>query len=281
MRLAVVDTVALVRHRNDILESLQEGLTQIGGFGPLESPVLIKPNICTINDGTGYSVTRVDTVAALVDLLLESDESLSIKIIESDSQSKNAEESFRKFGYSQLCEEKKSSGFDINTVDLSSSTLKELNFGGDYFENPQLPEVLINAGYFISVAISKTHYLSFVTGVLKNLFGVLPRKDQAFYHSRINEVIVDLARIIRPNLNIVDARMGVEGWNGPKTRKLDAFIVGHGAVSVDSTMVRIMGFEPEQVRHIMQASDYDLGTTTPSVLGESIESMVVKFNPAS
>ena len=276
-----MDTVALVRHKDDILESLQEGLAQIGGFGLLESPVLIKPNICTINDGTGYSVTRVETVAALIDLLLKVDENLSIKIIESDSQSKTAEESFRKFGYSQLCEEKKSFGFDVNTIDLSSAPLKELNYRGDYFENPKLPEILINAGYFISVAISKTHYLSFVTGVLKNLFGVLPRKDQAFYHSRINEVIVDLARIIRPNLNIVDARMGVEGWNGPKTRKLDAFIVGHGAVSVDSTMVRIMGFEPEQVRHIMQASEYNLGTTTPSVLGESIESMVVKFNPAS
>ena len=119
-----------------------------------------------------------------------------------------------------------------------------------------------------------------MTGVLKNLFGVLPRKDQAFYHSKIDEVIVDLARMIRPQLNVVDARVGVEGWNGPKTRKLDAFIVGHGAVSVDSTMARIMGFEPEQVRHVMDTLNYDLGTTTPSVLGESIESITVKFNVA-
>jgi uncharacterized protein (DUF362 family) len=128
------------------------------------------------------------------------------------------------------------------------------------------------------VAISKTHYLSFITGVLKNLFGVLPRKDQSFYHPKINEVIVDLARIIRPNLNIVDARIGVEGWNGLKTRKLDAFIVGHGAVSVDATMARIMGFDPEAIRHIKDANDYDLGPISPSVVGESVDSMRVKFN---
>ena len=103
-------------------------------------------------------------------------------------------------------------------------------------------------------------------------------KDQSFYHPKINEVIVDLARIIKPNLNIVDARVGIEEWNGPKTRKLDAFIVGRGAVSVDSTMARIMGFEPEQVRHIMDTLNYDLGTIAPSVLGESIESVAVKFN---
>ena len=275
------NSVALVKYKDSVKQALEEGLTHIGGFGALESPVLIKPNICTISDGTGYSVTRIETVKALVELLLKTDEKLTIKIIESDSQSKFAEESFQKFGYSQLCEDMQQTGFDVSTVDLSRTPLMELSFIGDYFENPELPEILLNTGYFISVAIPKTHYLSFLTGVLKNLFGILPRKDQAFYHSKIDEVIVDLARIIRPNLNVVDARVGVEGWNGPKIRKLDAFIVGHGAVSVDSTMARIMGFEPEQVRHIMETYDYDLGTINPKILGESIETIAVKFNPAS
>jgi uncharacterized protein (DUF362 family) len=281
VRFSALNSVALVKYKDSISNALEEGLTHIGGFGDLKSPVLIKPNICTINDGTGYSVTRIETVQSLIDLLLKSNEKLTIKIVESDSQSKFAEEAFRKFGYTQLSDEMQNSGFDVSTVDLSKEPLMELNFRGDYFENPELPEMVLNAGYFISVAISKTHYLSFLTGVLKNLFGILPRKDQAFYHSKIDEVIVDLARIIRPNLNVVDARVGVEGWNGPKTRELDAFIVGHGAVSVDSTMARIMGFEPEQVRHIMKTSDYNLGTLNPSVLGESLETMTVKFNPAT
>jgi uncharacterized protein (DUF362 family) len=275
-----LNSVAIVRYKDSVKQSLEQGLSHIGGFGNLESPVLIKPNICTISDGTGYSVTRVETVKALTELLLMTDEKLSINIIESDSQSKFAEEAFQKFGYTQLCSDMQDSGFDVSMVDLSRSPLMKINFLGDYFENPELPEIVLNAGYFISVAIPKTHYLSFLTGVLKNLFGVLPRKDQAFYHPKINEVIVDLARIIRPNLNIVDARVGVEGWNGPKTRKLDTFIVGHGAVSVDSTMARIMGFEPEQVRHIMETYDYDLGTISPKVLGESIESIAAKFNIA-
>jgi uncharacterized protein (DUF362 family) len=273
-----LNSVALVKYENSISETLESGLALIGGFGPLKSPVLIKPNICTISDDTGYSVTRVETVKALTELLLQADDKLSIKIIESDSMSKFAEASFQKFGYAQLCQDKQSSGFDVSVVDLSAAPLEELNFGGDYFVNPKLPEILLNAGYFISVAVSKTHYLSFITGVLKNLFGVLPRKDQSFYHPKINEVIVDLARIIRPNLNIVDARIGVEGWNGPKTRKLDAFIIGHGAVSVDATMARIMGFDPDSIRHIKDAHDYDLGPISPSVVGETIDSMRVKFN---
>jgi len=274
-----VNSVALVKCKSSVSKALQEGLEHIGGFGVLDSPVLIKPNICTISDDTGYSVTRVEVVKALIGLLLQTDEDLSIKIVESDSQSKFAEEAFEKFGYKQLCDDMDDLGFDVMTVDLSKDPLMELQFVGDYFENPELPDTVLNAGYFISVAVPKTHYLSFVTGALKNLFGILPRKDQAYYHSKIDEVIVDLARIIRPNLCIIDARVGVEGWNGPKTRRLDAYIVGHGAVSVDATMARIMGFEPEQIRHIMDSHDYDLGTIDPTVLGESIESIAVKFKP--
>ncbi|MHA1944125.1 MAG: DUF362 domain-containing protein [Candidatus Thorarchaeota archaeon] len=274
-----MNSVALVKHKQNFKETLEEGLENIGGFGKMISPVIIKPNICTINDDTGYSVTNVEVVKALVEIILEQDEKIPIKIIESDSQSKFVDEAFEKFGYKQLCTDMQKAGFDVETVNLSKSPLRRVEFIGDYFENPELPDVIVEEGYFISVAAAKTHYLSFLTGVLKNLFGVLPRKDQAFYHPKINEVIVDLARIIRPNLNIVDARVGVEGWNGPKTRKLESFIVGHEAVSVDATMARIMGFEPGQIRHIMKSHDYDLGAINPMVEGESIDSVVVKFDP--
>jgi uncharacterized protein (DUF362 family) len=49
-----------------------------------------------------------------------------------------------------------------------------------------------------------------LTGVIKNLFGLLPRKRKIFYHPEdnstdFNNVIVDLARFLTPNLCIVDA----------------------------------------------------------------------------
>ncbi len=276
-RLSVVSSVALIKYKDSITTALEEGIAYISGFGVLKSPVLIKPNICTISDNTGFSVTRIDTIRALVELLLKTDETLLIKIIESDSESKNAKAAFKKFGYTQLCIDMQDSGFDVSTVDLSKAPLREVEFIGDYFENPEIPEILLDAGYFISVAIPKTHYLTFITGALKNLFGVLPRKNQSFYHPNIDKVILDLARIIRPNLNIIDARVGIEGWNGPKTRKLDAFIVGHAPASVDASMARVMGFDPEEIRHIMNAFNYDLGTVNPTILGESIESIATKF----
>ncbi len=273
-----MNAVALIKDRNGIKETLEEGLDLLGGFGALKSPVLIKPNICTIKDGTGHSVTDINVVKALVDLLLDVDDSLSIKIIESDSQSKNAEDAFDKFGYKEYCSEMRGLGFDISILNLSRVPLVKIAFEGQYFKNPELPEVLATPHYFISVAVAKTHYLSYITGVLKNLFGVLPRKDMSFYHSRIHEVITDLVRIIRPELNVIDARVGIEDWNGPKTHSIGAFILGRQPVSVDAIMTLMMGLDPVDVKHLVYCRNHDLGDFYPTIVGESIESIRVKFN---
>ena len=272
-----MDSVALVKATQDFEKSLDTGLKLIGGFGNLQSPVIIKPNICTISDGTGYSVTSVEVVESVVNLLLREDPSLAIRIVESDSQSKWVSEAFDKFGYSALAEDKQRQNFDVICVNLSESPTEMVSFEGDYFTNPELPDVLVRPGYVISVAQAKTHYLTFITGALKNLFGFLPRKDQGVYHKLINEVIVDLARLVPPTLNIIDARVGVEGWNGPKTRQLDTFILGHKAASVDATMLRVMGFEPGNIRHVVEASKYDKGSLNPRILGEPLESVRIQF----
>jgi uncharacterized protein (DUF362 family) len=276
-----VDSVALVKYKGNVRKALEEGIKLIGGFGALKSPLVIKPNICAGVDKTGFAVTDVKMVEAFMRLVLEEDRNLAIKIVESDSESKLANEAFEKFGYKSLEEKLRNLGFDVSLVNLSYSSNVPVRLDGLYFKNPKLPNEITGVKYFVSMAVAKTHYLTFVTGTIKNLFGLLPRKDQSFYHKCINEVIVDLTRIARPNLCIIDARVGLEGWEGPKTRRLDTFIIGRNPVSVDSTMARAMGFEPEKIRHLVEAEKYGLGTLNPKVLGKSLKSVTVKFKPPS
>ncbi len=276
-----MDSVALVKYKGNGGKALEEGIKLIGGFGALKSPLVIKPNICTGIDKTGFAVTDVKMVEAFVRLVLEEDRNLAIKIVESDSESKLANEAFEKFGYKSLEEKLRNLGFDVSLVNLSYSSNVPVRLDGLYFKNPKLPNEITGVKYFVSMAVAKTHYLTFVTGAIKNLFGLLPRKDQSFYHKCINEVIVDLARIARPNLCIIDARVGLEGWEGPKTRRLNTFIIGRNPVSVDATMARTMGFEPEKIRHLVEAEKYGLGTLNPKVLGKSLKSVTVKFKPPS
>ncbi len=172
----------------------------------------------------------------------------------------------------------RSAGFDVTTVNLSNEPREQITFDGLYFKDPQLPRIITQPHYFISVAVAKTHYLAYITGAMKNLFGVLPRKDMSFYHSKIHDVVTDLVHIIKPNLNIVDARVGVEDWNGPKTHRIGAFIIGKQPVSVDSVMTRMMSLDPKNVGHLMSAKKYDLGYLNPPIIGENIDSVRVKFS---
>ena len=277
----MVDSVALVKHEGDVGKALEEGIELLGGLGSLKSPFIIKPNICTGVDKTGFAVTNVSVVEALVDLVLKEDSNLSIKIVESDSESKFADETFEKFGYTSLEQKLRIEGLDVSAVNLSRLPTVSVKLDGLYFKKFELPNVITGSKYFVSMAVAKTHYLTFVTGTLKNLFGLLPRKDQSFYHAHINDVIVDLNRLVRPDLCIVDARVGLEGWEGPKTRRLGTFIIGRKPVSVDATMARIMGFNPEKIRHLVKAEKYGLGTINPKVLGKSLKSTTVKFKPPS
>ena len=272
-----MNSVALLKHKDSITETLEEGLNLIGGFGSIESTVIIKPNICTISDGTGFSVTDVNVVESVVDLILKENPELSIKIVESDSQSKFADAAFEKFGYKQLVKDKTETGFDVSLVDLSRPPFAKVKIDDANAETFELASVLFEPNYFISIAVSKTHENTFLTGALKNQFGLLPRKDQGFYHPTIDNYIVDLNRFINPDLCIVDARVGVEGWNGPKTREIGCFLLGPNPVSVDATMARIMGFEPDMIPHLIKSSKYDLGILSPVIMGQTIESVQVPF----
>lgn len=276
-----MDSVVIVKYEGDVGKTLEEGIKLLGGFGVLKSPFIIKPNICADVVKTGFAVTDVKVVEALINLVLKEDRNLSIKIVESDSESKFADEAFEKFGYKSLEEKMRKLGFDVSLVNLSHSPIVPVKLDGLYFKNPELPTLITGSKYFVSFAVAKTHYLTFITGTLKNLFGLLPRKDQSFYHANINEVIVDLNRLVRPDLCIVDARVGLEGWEGPKTRRLNMFILGRKPVSVDATMARIMRFEPEKIRHLVEAEKYGLGSLNPKILGQSLKFTTVKFNPPS
>jgi uncharacterized protein (DUF362 family) len=274
-----LDSVAIVKHEGDVGKTLEEGIRLLGGFGTLRSPFIIKPNICADVVKTKFAVTDVEIVEALINLVLKEDRKLSIKIAESDSESKFANEAFKRFGYKSLEEKMRKFGFDASLVNLSHSPLSSVKLDGLYFKNPELPNLIIWSKYLVSIAIAKTHDLTFITGTLKNLFGLLPRKDKSFYHARINSVIVDLSRLVRPDLCIVDARVGLEGWEGPKARRLNTFILGRKPVCVDATMTRIMGFKPEKIRHLVEAEKNGLGSLDPKILGESLKSTTVKFNP--
>jgi uncharacterized protein (DUF362 family) len=227
-------------------------------------------------DSSGGATTSLQVIRVLIDYLLEKNKRLEIKIVESDSFKKNVEKAFSNLGYYELEKEYQNRRYRISIINLTKEPTVTLHFNGLYFKTVRIPKVVLK-GFFISVAKAKTHEMTHITGVLKNQFGCLPEKEKHVHHRHINEAIVDINRIVKPNLCIIDGIIGMEGVFYGNLKKLGVLICGYNAVATDATLARVMGFDPLKIKHIALSERYGLGTLNPIILGEKIESVAIKF----
>jgi uncharacterized protein (DUF362 family) len=227
-RVIEADIVSLVKFDGDLQQTLRQGLGLLDLQIPSDRPILIKPNLCEETDETGASTTSIPFVRALMEVILGENRRASLRIVESDSTGKSVEVAFRNLGYVRLVDEFREHGFDVSLVNLSKEPLVTVMHQGLCLRKVRLPKLLVEPRFLISVARAKALIgLTTITGVLKNQFGCLPEKNKFRYHHRhLDEVIVDVNMILRPDLCIVDAIVGQETPHGGKTHRIGVVIFG-------------------------------------------------------
>jgi len=150
------------------------------------------------------------------------------------------------------------------------------------YKGYRLPKILFDDYVLINIPKIKTNDLTIVTCSLKNLFGLLPSRHRAKYHNIIDQVIVDLNKIFRSNLIIVDGLVGMEG-DGPIKGlpvNMNIVVAGNNPVAVDSVICRIIGVNPKNITHIDMAKKAALGQidiNSMELLGEELEDVKRKF----
>ncbi|MEM3736862.1 MAG: DUF362 domain-containing protein [Candidatus Bathyarchaeia archaeon] len=271
--------VAIVRLTGDTRVAIEKALKLLGGLHIGNLPIYIKPNLCAETDVEGGANVSSLFLRNLIALLLNHHRNASIKIIESDSSGKNADRAFEKMGYTQLVEE--FGGGHLSLVNLSKEPTETIDLGGLYFKSLTLPRILLKPHYLITVAKAKTHGLTEITGALKNQFGCLPNPKKSSYHPHINEVIVDLNKILPPSLCIVDGSVCMEGVTRGKLWRLGVVICGYDPVAVDATLTRVMGLNPFEIKHLLLANREGLGIMDPSLVGEPLENVAIKVRRPS
>jgi uncharacterized protein (DUF362 family) len=219
----------------------------------------------------------VKIVKALIDTLIEENPYLVVKIVESDSSGKWLDKAFRNNGYDELIEKYQDIGCDIELINLSKEECITLEMKSKPFLNLQIPKILLGRHFYISVARAKIHELTDITGILKNQFGCLSRKDKSVYHRYIDSIILEVNRWIKPDLCLVDAITGMEGVTKGRIVHIGVFICGKDPVAVDSTLSRVMGLDPYNIQHIISANKYGLGSINPKIVGCSINDVSVKL----
>ena len=142
------------------------------------------------------------------------------------------------------------------------------DIGSQLVDRLPISKVIKEIDYFINVPKFKTHMLLGITGCVKNLLGLVPGSVKAELHYKLQhpkaltQLVVDLYRYRIPDLNIMDALIGMEG-EGPshgKAVKIGKIIAGTNGVEVDAVVATMMGYEsPAKVKTIDVASKLGLG----------------------
>jgi uncharacterized protein (DUF362 family) len=136
----------------------------------------------------------------------------------------------------------------------------------------RVTEFAFNCDKLINLPVLKTHYLTKVTLAMKNLKGCLKWEDKPLFHQPdLSRAVVELNKIVRPTINVIDAINWQAGGG--------LLITGSDIVAVDAVGTALMGIDPMQVRMIALGAAAGLGEadiTRIEIRGEELKQMKFK-----
>jgi uncharacterized protein (DUF362 family)/Pyruvate/2-oxoacid:ferredoxin oxidoreductase delta subunit len=132
-----------------------------------------------------------------------------------------------------------------------------------------LAKVLLETDVVISLPKLKTHAQMTFTGALKNQYGLIPGALKGQWHFRLQQpewlasLVLDVNRVARPALAIMDAVTGMEGLgpSGGRPRHIGALIAGSDLAAVDTLACHLIGLNPRRVPVLTAAQEEGLGQT--------------------
>jgi uncharacterized protein (DUF362 family) len=204
------------------------------GFEPKEyGLVLVKPNLC----GMYHPQPR------LIEYTLRYFEPLAQRIVigETDSMGHTPEKQFRQLGVTDML---KRFGSKVEAVNLMKDEILDLEVPSPHTVNRlPIPKLVHDCDLLVNIPKVGTHSRTMLTCAFKNLFGLLAEKNKygSFHPLSVDRVIADLAKIVRCDINIVDARENV--------------IVGLNPLPVDILACGFVDLDPLRVEHLRLISE--------------------------
>ena len=169
----------------------------------------------------------------------------------------------------------------IEFVDLNRDELRKVKLKANYSGLGELwlPRSVLDSDLIVSMPKVKTHHWAGVTLSLKNMFGILPGVKYGWpknllHWSGIHESILDICATVPIHFVIADGITAMEG-NGPlqgNARQLGKIVLADDPVAADATCARLMGFDPQQIRHLSEGCKFlgNLHEDRITMLGEEV-----------
>ncbi len=265
-------TVKIYRAQQDITKILKEAVKDANLQG--KKRIFIKPNLSHPEYLPGV-VTSPELTFELISLLRNHAEEVIVG--ESDGFNYPCRTAFKKTGMEDAV--KKAGGTIIN---LSEDKIVKVKFpNARPLKQLYLAKTMLDADAVIDLPLMKTHEFMMYSGALKNLFGCVPSNRRIYLHPYLPEVFLRLYQLFKPQLTIMDARVGIEG-NGPtkgKPVKLDLILTGTDALAVDIVSVQVMGLNWKDTYLNYIAQKTHLKEKTIKVEGLQVAEVMHRFEP--
>jgi uncharacterized protein (DUF362 family) len=230
-----------------------EGVARsIGGLDDLRlnvrgARVLVKPNICSpFPPQESPSNTHPEVIGAVVRYLKEKG---AQKVLVGDEPVWGLS--------SRLCYEKSGVKTAVEREGAEpvffeeGQRVKKKIHNGRIFQSISLPAVLDEVDLLVNVPKMKTNAMTLITLCVKNLLGLTSFKDRKRAHRGIDlsYALIDIAKVVKPDLNLVDAISASEGVGAHEgtSVELGLLIASRDMVAADIVGAQVMGFDPMEI----------------------------------
>jgi uncharacterized protein (DUF362 family) len=232
-------TVKIFRAKESITGILKEAVKDAALRG--KRKIFVKPNMSHPEYVSGV-VTDPALLSELVSLLR--DDAEEVIVGESDGFNYPCHSAFKNTGIENSV---KTAGGTV--INLSEDKIVEVKFPVNCsLKRLFLPKTVLDADAVVNVALMKTHEFAVYSGAIKNLFGCVPSDRRIYLHPYLPEVFYRLYTVFKPQLTVMDARVGIEG-NGPTKGnpvKMDLMLTSNDALALDVTATKIMCLDWKQ-----------------------------------
>lgn len=222
--------------------------------------VLIKPNLTTNMSANTGVTTHPRLVSAAAEYIRKSG---AEEVVIGEGSATRVRPSYENLGFLDFAKD-----LGVRVVDFWEDELVEVQVPNPLsMKSFQIASTVLESDFILNIPVMKIHSgESQVTLCAKNMMGCIAR-EKGFMHTEFNARIIDLLKIVRPNVNIVDGIVGME-TEEIEGRPVGANVIvaGKDFVAVDLICSQIMGFSPGEVKHIKMAEEHGFGCADPSVI---------------
>ncbi|MBN1916475.1 MAG: DUF362 domain-containing protein [Verrucomicrobia bacterium] len=278
-------TVAIVRcdqYTHDALRAaIRRGFDLLGGaarFIRHGESILLKPNMLAADLPERCVTTHPTVLGAAIQCCREA----GARVAVGDSPALSRQSTVaRTSGLGEAA-----AAYGVEMTDFSAARTVSFREG---VQNKQftVAGAALEADGIINLCKLKTHGLTRLTGAVKNVFGCVVGLEKAKFHMRLPDpdlfgrMLVDLVRLLKPRLHIMDAVMAMEG-NGPRggqPRHVGLLLMSADPVALDATASRLIGLDPAFVPTNAAGEAAGLGVMQADlieIVGERLADVAVK-----